>query len=74
MKVFLIVNAVLIAACVWLIILQPSGLVWTAFIAAWCAADLWFAKDIHLSWWHWALVIAVFIAIDLIALRILGQI
>lgn len=74
MTLFLIINALFTAACIWLIVLQPGWLVWTGFIAAWCAVDLWFAKEIHLSAWHWALLIAALVAIDLVALRILGQI
>ena len=74
MILFLIVNAIFIALCVWLIILQPSWIIWSGVIIAWCVADLWLAKDLHLAWWYWALVIAVLIAIDLVALRILGQI
>ncbi len=73
MKLFLIANAIFMAACVWLIVLQPGWMVWAGFIAAWCLADFWFAKDIELAWWHWALFFAVLIAIDLVALRILGQ-
>lgn len=71
---FLIINAIFIAACVWLIILQPGWLVWAGFIAAWCAADVWLSRGIDLKWWHWALLITALLAIDLVALRILGQI
>ncbi len=74
MVMFVIVNLVFIALCVWLIVLQPGWLAWIGFIAVWCLADTWFAKSISLSWWHWALLIAALVAIDLVALRILGQI
>lgn len=74
MKVFVIVNAIFMAACVWLIVLQPGWLVWVAFIALWCAVDYWVVKDIELAWWHWAIFFTVLFAIDLVALRILGQI
>ena len=74
MVFFLVINAIFIALCVWLIVLQPSWLVWAGFIAVWCLADVWFAKAIHLAWWHWALLISALIVVDLVALRILGQI
>jgi len=74
MKLFLIINALFIAACIWLIVIQPGWGVWVGFITAWCVADFWCAKDMHLSWWHWGLLFSVLIAIDLVALRILGQI
>lgn len=74
MLIFVVVNVLFVAAFVWLIILQPGWPAWVAFIAAWCVADFWFAKEIHLMWWHWALLIAALIAVDLVALRILGQI
>lgn len=74
MKLFLIANAIFVAAFLWLIVLQPGWVVWAGFIALWCVIDLWISKDMHLAWWHWVIFIAVLIAIDLVALRILGQI
>lgn len=74
MLTFLIINAIFLAIFIWLVVLQPGWLVWAIFIAVWCVADVWFAKDIHLKWWHWAGIIALLCVIDLIALRILGQI
>ena len=74
MKVFLAVNAAFVLVFVGLAIVQPPLSVWLVFIGTWCLADYILAKDIHLAWWHWVLLVAILAIVDVVVLRLTGQI
>ena len=74
MTMFVIVNLVFVAAFIALAVMSPPWWVWVAFVAVWIVADYFFAKDIHLAWWHWALLLAALTIIDVGVLRMTGQI
>lgn len=74
MALFIIANIIFLALCLWLILTEAAWWVWALVIALWFATDAWFARGLELAWWHWALLIIALCAVDLFALRILGQI
>ena len=71
---FLAVNAAFILVFVGLAIFQPPVWGWLVFIGAWCLADYILAKDIHLAWWHWVVLVLILVIVDVIVLRLTGQI
>lgn len=74
MQLFIAVNAAFVAGFIYLVVMQPPLWGWILFVVAWCAADYWVARDIHLAWWHWALLLAGLTVIDVAVLYGMGQI
>ncbi len=73
-QLFLAVNSLFVATFVVLAIMQPPMWGWVLFVILWCAVDYGLATDIHLAWWHWALLIAGLVVIDVAVLHATGQI
>lgn len=74
MKLFLAVNVAFVAVFVGLAIYQPPIWGWLVFIGTWCLADYILARDIHLAWWHWVLLVGILAIVDVVVLRLTGQI
>ena len=70
MMQFLAVNAVFVVIFIAMAAHPVKSLAaWAAFIALWCAADIYFANGIHLKWWQWAGLIGILAVIDLTVIR-----
>ena len=74
MNIFLAVNAAFVLVFVGLAIMGPPLWGWLVFIGTWCLADYILAKDIHLAWWHWVLLVLILAIVDVVVLRLTGQI
>lgn len=46
--------------------------IWVGYIAVWTWAEMKIAKNIHLKWWVWFLIIAGLSLIDLFIISILN--
>ena len=72
MKFFLVTAFFSLSFIVMTVFKVKSFWGWTAFIVMWTWAEIHFAKNIHLKYWHWALIILGLSALDIIILYFLG--
>ncbi|MDE0528642.1 MAG: hypothetical protein OXH85_08125 [Truepera sp.] len=71
MKRFIVVTSLFMVAFLALTLLHVrSLLLWTGFIALWTLAEYVVAREVHLKWWHWGLLLAGLAIIDLTALSL----
>ncbi len=45
--------------------------IWILYITAWILAEMRIAKNIHLSWWTWVIIITGIIGIDIAVISLL---
>ena len=45
--------------------------IWILYITTWTLAEMRIAKNIHLNWWTWVIIIAGIIGIDIAVISLL---
>ncbi|MDE0099217.1 MAG: hypothetical protein OXM87_06360 [Truepera sp.] len=68
---FIVVTSLFMAAFLVLTLLHVrSLLLWTGFIALWTLAEYVVAREIHLKWWQWGLLLAGLAIVDVTILSL----
>lgn len=70
---FVVVTALFTLAFVAMVLLEVASLWWwIAFVALWTVVEWAVARDVHLRWWQWGLILVGLGLIDLIVLTLRG--
>ena len=46
--------------------------IWYIYFAVWTIAEVKIAKNMHLKWWHWALIITGILLLDVLIVELVG--
>ena len=70
---FVLVMIVFIIGMVIMMIYKVKGFwIWTAYVAIWWWVEVIVAKNIHLKWWVWVLILLGLTIIDLIIISLIN--